>query len=299
MRKQPRRFVVLKGGHLMTNRSKLTSIAVGISTFLAGVLAQLIFDKLNNELVIFISSALIMVSLIFVVSIFVFETRDANRQIFDKLDAVTKKFGLTVDYVEDGLGEHEGMTYERTKQIIENAQSSLYFVDFWVQSGDYLQGKPLARNRRKEYYDAIIERIKKFQNYHGDVPFHRRIIQLPSLKAGSSQFNLSADPIVSEHIRDCLNIQSDSQKLSVLKVAPPHIHTHFAIIDQRFVIWPILTSNPRGGGLKRHGIIIFDDPQGQFVQRMMSIYNMIDAVAQPFEVHHLEPSNPQAARKEE
>lgn len=64
-------------------------------------------------------------------------------------------------------------------------------------------------------------------------------------------------------------------------------HASFVIIDQCYVVWPILTYIPGGEGLKRHGAMIFTDPRGQFVQHLMTIFDTIDTNAQRLEIYHL------------
>lgn len=198
-----------------------------------------------------------------------------------RLQAITLQFGLAVKFVE----EDNGTTYELTREMIEQAETSLIFLDAWAQTNDYFSGEQLAKERRQAYYDAIIKQTQKHIKKGNQ--FHKRIIQVPTSTADLDHFTLVAGPIFQDYLKQCLQIRAASSRACVLRIALPVIHAQFIIIDQRYVVWPMLTSDPQTGRMKRHGAIFFDDPLGQFVPRIMSIYNMIDSHARPLEVHHL------------
>ncbi len=282
----------------MQNQRRLIAILVPGFTFLVGILAQIIFDRLGNQFaqndaliieITLLAVVMVNVALIIVLSMVFGQAVDERRELFDRFDRMTRRFGLSAEFVEDGPGENGGKTYEATRYLIEKAQRSLFFVDFWVQSHDYHLKDSNTKRRRQEYYDAIITQIEKHASNPGETPFHRRIVQMSDADHKPGADNISADPVYAECLRRSLTIQQSNPKASVLKVAPPYFHTHFAIIDERYVVWPVLTSSPKGVNLKRHGAIIFDDPTGRFVQRLIAVYNMIDAVAKPFEVYHFGP----------
>jgi len=64
------------------------------------------------------------------------------------------------------------------------------------------------------------------------------------------------------------------------------LNIHFTIIDNRFVIIPIFTTTENQHPA-RHGILIFDDKQGDLVRSLNDMYEQIDAYARPIEVEQL------------
>ena len=219
-------------------RRRLLSVVVPVSTFVVGLIVKLAFDKLNGTFVETIQAltlvslagvGVIMVTFSIVLTVMVQETRDSQSAIEHRIDEITRKYGLTAEFIDDGDGDAGGITYERTRELIEDARSSLVFVDLWTQIGDYLGGKTIARERREAYYRAISEQVTRHRDYRGDKQFHRRIIQIPNLTSGID-LSFFADHILSEHLRTCLEIQEVAPRASVIRLAPPYIHTVFAVI---------------------------------------------------------------------
>ncbi len=202
------------------------------------------------------------------------EFKQDRSVITTQLDEMGRRFGLRVEFVEEDDDTNAGKTYEATTRLIQRAKTSLLFVDFWVKTSNYHERVPSAKGKRQEYYDAIIEQIRNHKNHSGERPFHVRMIQKPQ--------DIEADPVYSAHLKACCQIQDQYQTVSVIKIASPHIHAHFAIIDERFVVWPILTSGFKGGSLRRHGALIFDDPNKYLVNQLKAIYTMLDTVARAY-----------------
>ncbi len=273
-------------------------LAVPLATFLVGVLAPVVFEAVATRIVtsadMLISGILavvvvLLLLLIVTIGALTQQTQRDKTLVLAQLERLSRQFGLRAEYVEEQRGKEGGMTYERTRELIEQSQSSLVFVDFWVQTGNYYKRQPAARQRRQAYYQAIVDQIEKHADSTHDGHFHRRIVQLSETEDGRSP-DIAADDLFSRYLARCIHIQERSPRATLIKSAPPYIHTHFAVIDGRYVVWPILTSNPLGGGLRRHGALFFDDPSGLFVAGLMSIYDMIDAVAEPYTREHLAPS---------
>ncbi|KUL29916.1 hypothetical protein ASB62_04890 [Chlorobium limicola] len=259
-------------------------ILVPVCTFLVGLYVQIasvdkIVSLVRNEwrlfLHLFIILLIMQALVIIVLSIFLSEVHAGRKDMTDLLDSAVRQSGLKAEFVEEDDGDNAGKTYEITRNLIEKAQHSLLFVDFWVKSNNYHAKKPTVQKRRQDYYDSIISQLKKHQDHDGDQPFHVRMIQKPD--------QLEADLVYSGHLKECCEIQENCKTVSVVKIAPPCIHAHFAIIDERYVIWPILSSGPDGSGLRRHGALIFDDPNKYLVNRLKAIYTMLDKVAQAYQ----------------
>ena len=59
-----------------------------------------------------------------------------------------------------------------------------------------------------------------------------------------------------------------------MDTATPFTHINFAIIDDRYFVQSILTTEK--GKLKRHGAIIFTDPEHELTDRYRAIIQALD-----------------------
>lgn len=276
--------------------SSRTRFSVPLGTFLAGVIVQLLAQELTTGLLdtptrligAGLGGVILMIAILFlVVGTDVRERRQQILHVENTIATISQKLGISVEFIPDSP-ERDGMTYERTRQLISQAKKSLVFVDFWLETGSYREGYSGGPEKRNGYYDEILGQIRSRANQDlSGPPFHRRIIQLPSAPDGSGSIVLETDGAFDRYLRDCLRIQALTPQASVLKIAPPQIHMHFCVIDERYVVLPVLSSNPKVGGLRRHGALIFDDRGGELVGRLLKVYELLDAVAQPLEERHL------------
>jgi hypothetical protein len=280
---------------------RTVKVIVPVSTFAAGVLAQLLAERLTSDLVntstrIVAATlggvAFVVVLLIVLIS---FDYSDRVHQlntISDTLEMLSRQFGLSVEFVADESGPDDGMSYERMRQLVSKAHRSVVFVDFWAE-GPHPAGQEHVRLRRASYYDEIVRQIELRMHSHADgPPFHRRIVQVSRHLGPNSRLQLPGDDSFLDYISRCLALQELSPRTTVVKICSAQVHMHFAIIDDRYVILPILASNPRQGGVRRHGAVVFDDNVGKLVKELMNIYETLDAVAQPLEprqIHRNEP----------
>lgn len=277
-------------------RARIIALGLPIITFISGMLVQLFVqdlwsDRFSTPEIVTLAAVLGAVLVLFCLAVLVavdYRERTIERGFVSaSLEEITRKFGISVEFIPDGDHKAMGLTYSRTRELVERARKSLVFVDFWVATGDYLEGKPDAKGNREKYYESIVAGIVANGNRAGEGPFHRRIVQMPEISIDGSRFTLSKDPNFCQYLRRCLELQEDGHHSTIVKIAPAYVHTHFAIIDARYVVLPILTSHPKRGGLRRHGALVFDDTHGEFVNQLMAIYDLIDAVASPLEELHL------------
>lgn len=283
----------------MRNRRWIIDVVIPLGTFIAGIIAPIIVDRITKSvtseqqitLLILLSFALAFIVLAIVNSEFFQEVQKGQYKLGEQLERLGREYGLKVEFVED-TEKNPGLSYERTTELILNAQSSLVFVDCWIQTADYLlQATRSSYDRRQAYYAAIIEQIRKHQDQTGPTPFHRRIVQMSS-PGDINQVVLVTGDTFKNYVRECCKIQGHATRASVIKISQPYIQAQFIIVDQRFVILPLLTSVAATKDLKRHGAIIIEDPnpnpeKRKFVLQMMTIYNLIDNQAQPITPHHL------------
>ena len=280
---------------------RVTRVAVPIATFVAGVLAQLLADRLTNRSINtpnrIIAAALggLAIVVVILTIIIAFDYSDRLKQLNllgDSMEQISRRFGLSVEFVPDHPGPDDGMTYERTRQIIAHAERSLVFVDFYTESGAYRTNRGVSHSRRRAFYEEILRQIDTRTGRHMDgAAFHRRIIQA-ELTESEDRIVLTGDDSYLLYLRKCVLYQEASARSTVVKICPPHVRMHFAIIDDRYVILPILTTGPGGAGLRRHGALIFEDLVGDLVKTLNTIYEMLDATARPLTRKELEqPDN--------
>ncbi len=169
------------------------------------------------------------------------------------LDSLKSRFMLEVELIPD-----RDRAYERAKELVEEAQESLIFLDYWVETESY-STSPARRN----YYETIVKRIEEHidsrRRSHGGRQFlHRRIIQLPDEWDPAS---LARDKVYASYLRRCGELQRRNERITSVQRATPFMHTHFAIIDDTHIVQSLLTLDEAKGRLQRYGAIIYHDDQ--------------------------------------
>jgi hypothetical protein len=184
-----------------------------------------------------------------------------QKRILKELD---EKFGLKGQFVRDE-GD-SGYSYRKTQEYIENSEKNMIFVDSWVKCSSYDDTQP-----RIEYYRAIEKRIESMlgarrpgQDWRGGI-FYHRIIQLPP---GVQPSAITQDKVYAEHLKKCAKLQKNRREIIRVDMAKAFTHINFGIIDDRYFVQTIMTTN---GQLRRHGAIIFTDPEGELIERYKAI----------------------------
>lgn len=171
-------------------------VLVPVATFVAGVIVQLLTDRLTNKSIT-TSTRLIGASLgglalvVAILAIIIsFDYADRLRQINSlgqNIDHMIRKFGLSVEFIADHPGADDGLTYERIQQLIAKAKTSLVFVDFYTETAAYRTNRGVSYRRRRTYYAEILRQIELRSLRHTDgAPFHRRIIQARASRIAAS-----------------------------------------------------------------------------------------------------------------
>jgi hypothetical protein len=277
----------------VTRNLRLASIArttlIGTVPFIGGLVVSKLYDRLTDPPSIAISRPVTLIALsamvclilsgFAIIAVFIETLREIEKLRLD----------LAVEFVSDGPGDDHGLTYERTRQLIETARESLVFLDYWVEprrNGADPSGS-VASERRRAYYDAIVAKVTaRMQDGRG--VFHRRVVQLPGWGNGEGWLEtIQNDAVYVEHLKACRTLQAKHRSTQI-KGAAPYIHTHFAIVDSRYVVWPILRADPENGGLTRQGAIFIEDRNRQLVRKLMELFEKIDGDATPL---HLKDSH--------
>ena len=157
-------------------------------------------------------------------------------------------------------------------------------MDYWIPYRDYqVKARSISRFR-SDYYKAATTQIKNHKNDKNT--FHRRIVQVPS-ELLNAHIPFEIDPPFLEYLHVAAEIQDKRFTSCKIKLASAHIKMPFIMIDQRYIILPILISDNESQKHTRHGALFFDDRHGNLVKCFMTIYNAVDAHARPLEVVEL------------
>ena len=142
-------------------------------------------------------------------------------------------------------------------------------------------------NARRKYYSSIKRQIERRRN--DDSPFHRRIIQVPE-DFINKHVPFEVDPIFKEYLLFIVRYRHDGSRSCILRKSKSYIKLDFTLIDDQYIILPILTSI-KNLLQSRYGAIIINDTEGQLTRRLKSIYWDLENRAAPIELDELEASN--------
>lgn len=267
-----------------------TDVIVPACTFTIGVTATiLITDYLEkHDPVLFaLAGVLLLLSMLVALSVKVLYTNEESlASINEQVVRLVNRTGLSVEYIPDGT---TGQSYRRAAMLIENAKESLTFVDMWEPFEQYHTGSPARLEARQHFYQAIIGQVEHHKN--SQEMFHRRIVQVPPEYA-DQPVPFALDPYFDDYLRYVITIQATHYEACSVRITPIHvIKTHFIIIDRRYIILPVLTTEAATNKQIRHGALFFDDRDGDLFRSLRGIYRAIDVQAYPLTERHLVATN--------
>jgi hypothetical protein len=274
-----------------------TEVIVPACTFTIGVIATiLITDYLekHNPVLFALTGVLLLLSMLVALSVKVLYSNEESLATIDaKVVQLVNKIGLSVEYIPDGA---TGQSYLRAAALIENARESLTFVDMWEPFEHYNTGTTARLDARRRFYESIINQVEHHKNSRE--MFHRRIVQVPPDYADQPvPFNL--DPYLDDYLRYMIRIQASHYEACSVRITPIHvIKTHFIIVDRRYIILPVLTTDAATNQQIRHGALFFDDRDGDLFRSLRGIYRAIDVQAYPLAERHLVGSSTAVIRPE-
>ena len=191
------------------------------------------------------------------------------------LTTLRDSLGLSVTFLEDGAS---GASYRRAAELIRDAQESVTFVDYWEPYQDYQSeatGVPdQVADARDEYYSAIELAVKARAN--SDLLFHRRVVQVPPDRINQA-IPFEVDPPFQDYLRTVARMQQQSPRSCRLRIAPAQIRFHFIMIDQRYIILPILRTNLTTQRQGRLGALVFDDRTGALAHGLRNMYQDLES----------------------
>ena len=263
---------------------RIYSILIPTITFIFGIFAQILIERWVSfkDPVVF-SFVLIMICLI--ITILMLELNDKKIDSLNQgISEIKLSLGLKVEYIED-TDQHN--SYEKSTEIIEGAKDSILVVSPWNPFKDYQQKilNTKLKDSRADYYRALKSAILAHQD--DQQVFHNRIIQVRKEHL-NTRLEFEIDPIYLDYVKQAANIQQQHPRSCRIRKTSTSIEIHFTIVDQRYIIMPIL-SHFEGDKQIRHGALFFDDTQGDLTKVLKSIYEILNTRSQPIEPHQLIP----------
>ena len=263
----------------------LQAIVIPSATFILGIILQTLLQKWLDQrdpLLLSLSILIFSVTIVLIISVYSLNFIDKRFDFSDNmLVDISKRTGLIVEYIEDG---NSGKSYQRTTELLRNSQSSLTFVDYWEPYRSYQKQANDVPSVRSDYYNEVKKQVDRHKSDKDT--FHRRIVQIPP-SLMNVHIPFETDPAFLEYLIFTENIQRHYPTSCKIKLASASIRMPFIVVDKRYVVLPILTSDSSTQKQTRHGALFFDDRQGDLIKCMMSIYKIIDAHASPLEAEAL------------
>jgi hypothetical protein len=271
-------------------RRKIHALLIPTTTFVIGILVQSLFDNIiTSSNLPSLSTATIMIG-IFVIFLHLtqIDTRfdHVDRQLID----ITNRTGIYAEYIEDGA---EGKSYIRATELVEKARTSLIFVGDWEPFPEYqannisvMKGNSRVLDARKDFYQALIKQIEAHR-FDG-TPFHRRIVQVPK-EYIDKRLPFETDPVFFEYMLYTAKIQASVPHACVLKKADAFFNVNFTVIDNRYVVIPILT-HIKHVLQARHGALIIEDIDGKLIAQLNAIYWALEGRSKPLASEELSSS---------
>jgi hypothetical protein len=269
-------------------RKKIHALLIPTITFVIGILVQSLFDNIiTSSNLPMLSTAVIMIG-IFVIFLHLtqIDTRfdNVDRQLID----ITNRTGIYAEYIEDGP---EGKSYIRATEMVEKARTSLIFVGDWEPFPEYqanntsvMKGNSQVLAARKHFYQTLIKQIEAHR-FDG-TPFHRRIVQIPK-EYIDKRLPLETDPVFFDYVAYAAKIQASRPHSCMIRKSSIFINITFTIIDNRYVIIPVIT-RIKDLFQVRHGALIIEDINGQLVSRLKSFYWTLESRSSSLEMTELE-----------
>lgn len=242
----------------MLSRKKAYRLSITVITFLFGAAFQFLLAQwLPPNDVIPLTLLIIVCSLVLILII----SLDSLNAIESVIDLASRS-GIRAEYIED---DRTGRSYRRSNELIKNAKKCITIVSPWEPFSEYKGDETFAKlnSYRSDYYDELNRQIDIHTH---DVLFHKRIIQT-GRELDGKPLQFKTDAIFFRYLKHTAEVQQKHPRACRLRRSPTQIRIHFTIIDERYVILPIFSSI-ESELLIRHGVLIFDDRQGELVKSL-------------------------------
>jgi hypothetical protein len=257
-----------------------------VATFLVGIVVSFALNRALDQRVDSGPSlvTLVLLAVLVYVAAFTLYLYSSHQEVKRAIGKLNNQFGLVAEFLETGSPEDEHLIFTRVRKLIEDARTSLVFVEMWANSSVPVSETPKTKKLRRGYYNAIVRRVRdhKANSVKGSFmrPFLRRIVLTSDRKL--VPMKLEGDTVLSKHLDDCFSIERQSPGLITLGIVSGYETTGFTIVDDRIVIWPVYSFKAETK-ITREGVIIFTDSTGHFVERLSLVCDELERKGSPLE----------------
>jgi hypothetical protein len=269
----------------MSKRNKL-ALLIPIGTFILGIFVQVLFDQfLSSRSLMPLTTAVILLSLV-IILIWLRQAETRFDSIDNQLINLIDLAGLNGKFIEDGA---KGESYLLSTELIEKAQTSILYVSSWepfdiyqANDTDIMIGDSDIVKARREFYHTLIRQVERHKD---DItPFHRRIVQTPKEYEGKT-LPYYLDQIFYYYLENMARIQAQSPSSCTIKRVTSRINLHFIVIDNKYIIIPILTHEKKVLQA-RHGAMFLEDTtkDRKLANCLIHIYWTLDPDAEPIKM---------------
>lgn len=255
--------------------AKFSPILIAAASTVLGILIPSLLDWLVSPvledagkiiLAFLAGSVFVVVAGMVYVSLRTHEVAEGQKQILQRV-------GVTARIHTYGEGRPNKNTFEYPTPLVKTAQEILVI--------DYIAGSEVAEVSKDDSsdYRAWYDTLNAAARRSGIR--YKRILQLSNGATdalGPDQIN---DPIVLGHFRAMVEAAQSSRSRVVLKTSPVLLpNMCIIVIDQRYVIWEI-PSIERGEVFRFDMDLVIEDPYGDLVRDLLTLFEQLDNNAQP------------------
>jgi len=235
---------------------KWPAIILPITTAILGFLAQVILEWIGKPLIHrnnLPHITIIIISILFLTTIIIFIS------LWNKIDKLSRVFGLRVTFLPVGKGNSK-MIYTYLADIIKNADNEvLVFTYHLVRElidGICFDKSVLLSRERKNYFKEISKKLDLCEK--GKFKF-QRIVQLPKDK-GISKLE---DSIFLTHLKILMRIGEKHTEFACVKKCDRFYENTFLIIDRQYLLLQVGAIDPKDDEFYTKGYLLFEDTTGK------------------------------------
>ena len=262
-------------------------ILLSIGTLIFGLLIQPLLQNVTsplfNKTEHLLLAGIILTSFLMIVAANTFLILLAKNHkdfdsIQDELKSISKRMGLTVEFLSDKGVKSKQDAYSVVRNLAEYAKYELLILDHRpsLTSDRFYDQTPPESKSRQFYYDILSSKaLSKTEN--GDYFRYKRIVQLDEGPTYIWDTNVNKDQLFTEHCKKIVDFRKSSTKavssISTSRVFFPK--SSIIIADARKVLIEIAIVGP-DGKTKVAGDLVFDDPEGKLGRPLKQLFDHID-----------------------
>lgn len=277
-----------------SQKAKLTGIILPIVTAILGFFADAVLGSIELPLTqprnipyitYFVNSFLFFVISIYSVVLWS-DASKRSEETFQRIDALSECIGLNISYIPVARDESGGYTH--MTKIVEQAESEVLILNYELvrKHRDAVKYGMRLNEERQQYYDVLRQKLDMAKP--GSFRY-RRIFQV---EPGTDIISMIADDqILMDH---CLALAKEGERrpeFGSIKKSPAFYNGTFAIVDDRYVYWPIQIHDPDEPDYYTRAWLLVDDPTSYIPGEFKRFFDRVDAHATLVRISELDPQS--------